>query len=69
MRKSFGAVVRAERKRAKLAQDALAHEAKINRTYMGRLERDESSPTLIVVFAIAKALKIRPSLLIAKMEK
>jgi transcriptional regulator with XRE-family HTH domain len=39
-----------------LAQDALAVDAEIDRTYVSRLERNQENPTVAVLERIAKAL-------------
>ena len=69
MRRSFGHVLRDARKERKISQVLLAFEAKLDRAYIGKLERNESQPTLATVFAIAKALNIRASEMIARMER
>lgn len=69
MRKSFGQVLRKFRKERGVSQDALAFEAKLERAFVGRLERDEMVPSLTTVFAVAKALNVKPSQLIALMER
>ncbi len=52
----FGLVVRALRIRAGIAQEDLANLAGLERSYMGRLERGLSQPTLGVVLRISRAL-------------
>ena len=66
--KAFGAVVREERLRAELSQERLAFRAGIHPTYLSRLERGEKSPTLDVVDALARALHIKPHMLIVAAE-
>ena len=58
VRRQFGKKVRALRKQKGMTQEALAHEANIERSYMGAIERGQRSPTLDKISAIAKALKI-----------
>ncbi len=65
----FGVILRQIRLEAKVSQEELCHEAGFERTYIGRLERGERQPSLATVFAIAKALRIKASEIIARMEK
>lgn len=53
---AFGAVVRAARTEDGIAQETLAHRAGIERSHMGKIERGEHMPTLILVLKIARAL-------------
>lgn len=57
------------REKSGLTQEELAFEAGLERTAIGRLERGERQPTLPTVFALAKALKMRASEMIAQMER
>ena len=59
--KFFGQKVRQARTSANLSQEDLAHQAGIDRGYMGHIERGTKSPTLEKVNRIAKALGICPS--------
>lgn len=54
---AFGAAVRALRMERGIAQESLAHQAGIERSHMGKIERGEHLPTLSVVFKIARALQ------------
>ena len=49
-----------------LTQEALAHEAGIDRTFVGLLETGRRQPTLSVLFALAGALGVKPEKLIAE---
>ncbi|MGE6498215.1 helix-turn-helix domain-containing protein [Cupriavidus metallidurans] len=53
---AFGAAVRALRVEQGLAQETLAHQAGIERSHMGKIERGEHMPTLAIIFKIARAL-------------
>ncbi|QFZ85027.1 helix-turn-helix domain-containing protein [Variovorax paradoxus] len=53
---AFGAVVRALRTEDGIAQEMLAHLAGIERSHMGKIERGEHMPTLVLVLKIARAL-------------
>ena len=48
--------IRAERKGIGLSQEAFAHKAKIDRSYVGRIERGEINITLVMLEKIARAL-------------
>lgn len=62
----FGQVVRRERESRGLSQEKLAVLAGLDRSYMHRLERGRSSPTLDTVESLARALQMLPSELIAR---
>lgn len=53
---AFGAIVRQTRVDAGVSQEALADIAQVERSYLGRLERGESQPTLYVLLKVAAAL-------------
>jgi transcriptional regulator with XRE-family HTH domain len=57
----FGKVVRALRIKRGLSQEAFAHAASVDRSYMGQIERGEFSPTITMVYRVAKALRVAPS--------
>ena len=65
----FGEVLVEFRKRAGTNQEALAHECGLDRTYISLLERGRRQPSLKTLFAIAKALGVCPSELVACLEK
>ncbi len=65
---AFGAAVRAARTRRGIAQEALAHLAKIERSHAGKIERGEHMPTLSAVLKIAKALGMSGAELMAEAE-
>lgn len=58
VRKQFGRKVRKLRKEKDMTQEQLAHDANIERSYMGAIERGQRSPTLDKISSIAKALKV-----------
>lgn len=58
VRRQFGRKIRALRKIRDMTQEELAHEANIERSYMGAIERGQRSPTLDKISAIAKALRV-----------
>lgn len=54
--KAFGAAVVAVRTEDGISQEALANMAGIERSHMGKIERGEHAPTLVLIFRIARAL-------------
>jgi transcriptional regulator with XRE-family HTH domain len=63
---AFGAVLSDLRATRGLSQEALAYEAGLDRTFVGRVEQGVRQPTLSVIFALAKALGVAPETLIAR---
>lgn len=59
--KQFGANVRRIRRAKDISQEALAHEAGLNRTYLSEIERSGGNPTLKVVERLATALNVSAS--------
>jgi len=57
------------RKKAGLSQEELAERAGIHRTYVSLLERNRKSPTLDVLFRVCRALRVRASVVIARVER
>ncbi len=58
---AFGKRVAELRKNAGYSQEQFAFKCKVDRTYIGTIERGEKSPTLITIDKIAKALDITKS--------
>jgi transcriptional regulator with XRE-family HTH domain len=56
--KAFGNVLRKFRKLENKTQEALAFDAKLDRTYISLLELGQRSPTLDTIIALCKALEI-----------
>lgn len=48
--------VRALRRAAGLSQEELAHEARVDRTYVSQVERRQRNVTIVVLARLAKAL-------------
>lgn len=63
---AFGQVVAELRGQRGLSQEALAHEAGIDRSFAGMIERGERQPSLSVIFVLAGALSMKPEKLIAE---
>ena len=64
----FGAAVRAQREARGLSQEDLGFEADLDRTYVSGVERGVRNPTVVTIFALAKALKVQASKLVTKAE-
>ncbi|HBO7302207.1 transcriptional regulator [Pseudomonas aeruginosa] len=65
---AFGAAVRALRMERGIAQESLAHQAGIERSHMGKIERGEHMPTLAIIFKIASALDCSTAVLMTATE-
>lgn len=63
-RKAFGARVREARKQIGFSQENLAHEAGLDRSYVGQVERGERNITLDNVYRLAEALNVSAGLLL-----
>ncbi len=64
----FGKVITKLRKEKGLTQEKIAELANINEKYYGKIERGESSPTLIYIIKICDALEIKSYDLMKKYE-
>ena len=65
----FGRTIRALRTKAGLSQEGFADVIKVNRTYMGKLERGKGNPTLEMLVRIAQGLDITLVKLFDSMDK
>ncbi len=54
---------------AELTQEQLAFETGLHRTYISLLERNKNSLTIPTLFKVCKVLGVRPSTLVARIEK
>jgi len=54
---ALGSAIRLHRKRLKLSQEALAHLAGLDRSYIGQVERGENSIALHPLIRVANALE------------
>jgi len=61
----LGANVKRLRLAAGLTQERLAHDAEIDLTYLGGIERGRRNPSLLVMARIAAVLKVAPAELLA----
>jgi transcriptional regulator with XRE-family HTH domain len=65
---AFAAVLRSLREGLGWSQEKLALKAGVDRTFVGRLESTRHQPSLAVVFALAYAVGVTPSELVALVE-
>jgi transcriptional regulator with XRE-family HTH domain len=61
---AFGQAVRERRLAVGVSQEHLANAAQVERSHMGKIERGEHMPNLVLILRIAAALKIKPGLLV-----
>ena len=54
---------------AGLTQEQLAFKADVSRNYVSLLERDEKSPTVKMLLRLCKALGVRASKVVARIER
>ncbi|HEF5183003.1 MULTISPECIES: helix-turn-helix domain-containing protein [Pseudomonadota] len=66
--RAFGVAVREARTAQGLAQEVLAEQAGIARSHMGKIERGEHMPTLVLILRIAKGLGCSAAALMAATE-
>jgi len=64
----IGAALKELRKQAGISQQELALDSGLDRTYISLLERGLRQPTIKTVFTLSKALRIKPSQFIMKIE-
>lgn len=61
----LGQAIRARRQLLSLSQEGLAHQAGIDRSHMGKIERGERNVTLLNIERVAGVLRCLPSELLA----
>jgi XRE family transcriptional regulator, regulator of sulfur utilization len=61
---AFGGVVKTRRLELGLSQEELAISAHVERSHMGKIERGEHLPNLVLILRLAKALSVKPGLLL-----
>ena len=59
--KDFGRQLQILRKQRGMSQEQLALASKMDRSYLGQIERGEVNPTLRMMLKLAKALQVRVS--------
>lgn len=62
----LGAAIRAGRQEMKLSQEDFAERCEIHRTYIGAIERGEPNVSWENISRVARALRVKPSALIAR---
>ncbi|WP_325064966.1 helix-turn-helix transcriptional regulator [Comamonas odontotermitis] len=62
-------MLRMYRKQAGMTQEQLGFEAGVERNYVSMLELGQRQPTVGTLFSLAKALQVRPSILVALLEE
>ncbi|MCO6055557.1 helix-turn-helix domain-containing protein [Pseudomonas sp. MOB-449] len=67
--KALGKNIRAQRKAVGLSQDVLALSCKVDRSYMGRIERGEVNITVEKLYRIASTLGCEPRTLLPPMSE
>jgi transcriptional regulator with XRE-family HTH domain len=65
---AFGKIIAGLRLSARLSQEELAERATIHRTYVSQIERGLKSPTIVMLFRLAKALDTTPSKILKQLE-
>lgn len=66
---SLGKEIHRARLAAGYSQEELAFRADVSRNYVSLLERDEKSPTVKLLLRLCKALGVKASTLIARIER
>ncbi|CAI3957865.1 XRE family transcriptional regulator [Alteromonas sp. KS69] len=61
---ALGRVIRTSRKSAGLSQEALALQAKVDRSYVGRIERGEANITIELLYQLADVIGVTPDALL-----
>jgi len=57
----LAALVKKIREDLDVTQEELAHDARLTLSQVARIETSKGNPTVSTIFAIARALKVRPS--------
>jgi len=66
---SFAKVLKALRAEKKISQLELANKSNLDRTYISMLERGIHQPTLTTLYTLSKALQIKPSEIVRRIEQ
>lgn len=68
MQSIFGEVIRSHRKEKGISQEKLAEDSNLQRTFISRMERGLTQPTLVTIFELAQALDVEPIQIIADVQ-
>ena len=66
---AFGDALRAARNELGLSQEKFAFQVRLDRTYIGGIERGERNPSLRNIWKLAEALGVTPSDLLADAQR
>jgi transcriptional regulator with XRE-family HTH domain len=66
---AFGQVIAIRRHKLGISQEELANRAKLNRTYIGDIERGSRNIALLNIKRLSLALEMNPSKLLSEVEK
>ncbi|MGH8544862.1 MAG: helix-turn-helix domain-containing protein [Gammaproteobacteria bacterium] len=66
---ALGAAIRKRRAELGISQEKLAHRAKLDRSYVGGVERGERNVAYVNILKLARALDLTGAELIARAEK
>ena len=66
---AVGKVIHSYRESKRMSQDLVSGLAGIGRTHLSAIERGERKPTLETFFKICIAMRVRPSVLMARIEE
>jgi transcriptional regulator with XRE-family HTH domain len=66
---AFGQMLKQIRESQGITQESLAFTSGLDRTYISLLERGKRQPSLKTLFSICQVLEIKPSEMIAKIER
>jgi transcriptional regulator with XRE-family HTH domain len=66
---TFGEVLKEERQKQGLSQEALAFKSGLDRTFVSLIERGKRQPSIDSLFKLSKALSVKASQLIERLEE
>jgi transcriptional regulator with XRE-family HTH domain len=61
---AFGKAIKEFRRERGISQEKLSEMAQIERSHMGKIERGEHLPNFALIIRLAKALSVRPGLIV-----
>lgn len=65
----LGQELRKSRREAGMTQEQLSFAAKVDRTYISELENDLKSPTVEILLRLCRAMNVKASTLIGRVER